>query len=156
MVSFVSSLAHSFIIDPDDETYIQNNVFTSEELEEIRNMEIKDLPKMPTELLKYLGSFRKKTTEDLRIVLEARQNWEGRNFIRTKHFDFDWIKNSVHNLLLEYESGTLQRKHLEQWYNIHVWSLIDKSFNELEEVDVSRGESCNVALLPQNVKIVKG
>ncbi|CAG8626910.1 12729_t:CDS:2, partial [Funneliformis mosseae] len=111
-------LAHSFIIDPDDETYIQNNVFTSEELEEI---------------------------QDLRIVLEARQNWEGRNFIRTKHFDFDWIKNSVHNLLLEYESGTLQRKHLEQWYNIHVWSLIDKSFNELEEVDVSRGESCSLA-----------
>jgi hypothetical protein len=54
MVSFVSSLAHSFIIDPDDETYIQN-----------------DVPKMPTDLLKYLGSFRKKTTEDLRIVLEA-------------------------------------------------------------------------------------
>ncbi|CAG8712180.1 7780_t:CDS:2, partial [Funneliformis caledonium] len=106
-------LTHSFIIDPDDETYIQNNVFISEELEEIRNMEIKDLPKMPTELLKYLGSFRKKMTEDLRIVLEARQNWEGRNFIRTKHFDFDWIKNSVYNLLLEYESGTLQQKHLD-------------------------------------------
>ncbi|CAI2191858.1 18201_t:CDS:2 [Funneliformis geosporum] len=114
-------LAHSFIINPDDETYIQNNVFTSEELEEIRNMETKDLPEMPTELLKYLGSFRKKTTEDLRIVLEARQNWE------------------------EYESDTLQRKHLEQWYNIHVWSLIDKSFNELEEVVVSRGESCSLA-----------
>ena len=108
--------------------------------------------------VKYLSSFRKKTTENLRIVLEARQNWEDKNFIRTKHFDFDWIKNSVHNLLLEYESGTLQRKHLEQWYNIHVWSLIDKSFNELEEVVVSKGESCSLASSKRknNKRIIQG
>ncbi|RIB19973.1 hypothetical protein C2G38_2305557, partial [Gigaspora rosea] len=102
-------LAHSFIIDPDDETYHQNNVFTLEELEKIRDTESKDLPKMLTELLKFISSFRMKTTENLRIVLD----WEGENFDRSKHFDFDWIKHSVHSLLLEFESGTLKQDHLE-------------------------------------------
>ncbi|CAG8683761.1 8493_t:CDS:2, partial [Rhizophagus irregularis] len=138
-------LAHSFVIDPDDETYYQNKVFTSEELEEIRETESKDLPKMPIELLKYISSFRTKTTEKLRIMLDKRQNWEGKNFDKTKHFDFDWIKHSVHSLLLEFESGTLKQNHLETWYNIHIWSLIDKSFNELIGVDVARGESCSLA-----------
>ncbi|CAG8749377.1 12052_t:CDS:1, partial [Racocetra fulgida] len=35
--------------------------------------------------------------------------------------------------------------HLEAWYNIHVWSFIDKSFNELEGIDVSRGELYSLA-----------
>ncbi|RGB23968.1 hypothetical protein C1646_517372 [Rhizophagus diaphanus] len=116
-----------------------------EELEEIRNTGAKGLPKMPDDLLKYIGSFRKKTTADLRMVLDTRQVWEGRNFDETKHFDFDWVKNIVHSLLPEYEFGTLQRKHLETWYNIHVWSLIDKSFSDLEGMDATRGESCSLA-----------
>ncbi|CAJ0833909.1 12859_t:CDS:2, partial [Entrophospora sp. SA101] len=151
-------LAHSFIIDPDDKTYIQNKVFTSEELGEIRNTEAKDLPQVPIDLLEYISSFRKKTTKDLRIVLNTQQDWEGENFDKTKHFNFDWIKNSVHNLLLEYEFDTLQKKHLEAWYNIHVWSLIDKSFNELKGMDVSRGESCSIASSKRKNKkrIVKG
>ncbi|CAG8652257.1 1218_t:CDS:2 [Gigaspora margarita] len=111
-------LAHSFIIDPDDETCYQNNVFTSEELEEIHDTESKDFPKMPTELLKFISSFRMKTTENLRIR---------------------------YSLLLEYESGTLKQNHLEAWYNIHIWPLIDRSFNELKGVNVARGESCSLA-----------
>jgi hypothetical protein len=54
---WVSSLAHSFIIDPDDETYIQYEIFTPEELKEIRNTEVKGLQEMPVDLLKYIGSF---------------------------------------------------------------------------------------------------
>jgi hypothetical protein len=100
---------------------------------------------MPSELLNYITSFRTKTTENLRIVLDTRQNWEGKNFDRAKHFDFDWIKHSVHSLLLEFEANTLDQNHLEAWYNIHIWSLIDKSFNELKGMDVARGESCSLA-----------
>jgi hypothetical protein len=148
----VSSLAHSFIIDPDDETYIQYEIFTPEELEEIRNTGAKDLPNMPDDLLKYIGSFRKKTTADLRMVLDTRQDWEGRNFDKTKHFDFDWIKNIVHSLLPEYEFGTLQRKHLETWYNVHVWSLIDKSFSDLEGMDATRGESCSLTSSKRKIR----
>ncbi|RIB14842.1 hypothetical protein C2G38_1620653 [Gigaspora rosea] len=74
-----------------------------------------------------------------------RQDCEGRNFDRTKYFNFDWIKNTIHSLLLEFESGTLQQDHLEAWYNIHVWSFIDKFFNELEGINVSIGELCSLA-----------
>ncbi|RHZ75287.1 hypothetical protein Glove_216g168 [Diversispora epigaea] len=82
-----SSLAHSFIIDPDDETYIKNNIFTSEELKEIRD-----------------------TSKKLS------KNWEGKNFDRIKHFNFDWA-----------------------WHNVHIWAFIDRCFNELKGVDIARG-----------------
>ncbi|CAJ0866298.1 7646_t:CDS:10 [Entrophospora sp. SA101] len=131
-------LAHSFIIDPDDESYIKNNIFTSEELKEICNTEAKDLPEMPNELLKYISSFRMKTTKDLHIALDVRQDWEGGNFDRIKHFDFDWVKN-------KFESDTLQQKHLEAWHNVHIWSFIDRCFNELRGVDIARGESFSIA-----------
>jgi hypothetical protein len=47
------------------------------------------------------------------IALGTRQDWEDRNFVKAKRFDFDWVKNSVYNLLLEFEFDTLQKKHLE-------------------------------------------
>ncbi|RHZ73769.1 hypothetical protein Glove_229g119 [Diversispora epigaea] len=113
---------------------------------------------MPRQLLEYISSFRVKTTKDLRIVLDIRQEWEGKNFERIKHFNFDWVKNSIYNLLLEYESDILQQKHLEAWHNIHIWSLIDKCFNELEGVDIARGESCSIASSKRknNRRIVQG
>ncbi|CAG8665220.1 16580_t:CDS:2, partial [Gigaspora rosea] len=83
-------LAHSFIIDPDDETYHQNNVFTLEELEKIRDTESKDLPKMLTELLKFISSFRMKTTENLRISYSRigrnhmKSTWKKRDLILRK------------------------------------------------------------------------
>ncbi|CAG8628090.1 10850_t:CDS:2, partial [Diversispora eburnea] len=154
----LESLAHSFIIDPDDESYIQNNVFTSEDLKEIRDTSSKDLPETPTDLLKYISFFRRKTTEELRIALDTRQDWEGKNFNKTRHFNFDWVKNSVYNLVLEFESNMLQQSHLEAWYNIHVWAFIDKSFNELEGVDIVRGESCSIASSKRknNRRIIQG
>lgn len=52
-------LCHSFLLDPDDKNYIQQGIFTREELEEIKNFSKKELPLMPDDLLKYLNSFRK-------------------------------------------------------------------------------------------------
>ncbi|CAG8642058.1 2847_t:CDS:2, partial [Ambispora leptoticha] len=52
-------LCHSFLIDPDDKNYIQQGIFTPEELKEIQNFSKKKLPSMPDDLLKYLNSFRK-------------------------------------------------------------------------------------------------
>ncbi|CAJ0900874.1 3584_t:CDS:2, partial [Entrophospora sp. SA101] len=83
-------------------------------------------------------SFRMKTTKDLHIALDVRQDWEGGNFDRIKHFDFDWVKN-------KFESDTLQQKHLEAWHNVHIWSFIDRCFNELRGVDIARGESFSIA-----------
>jgi len=53
------SLCHSFLIDPYDKNYIQQGIFTPEELKEIQNFSKKELPSMPDDLLKYLNSFRK-------------------------------------------------------------------------------------------------
>ncbi|CAG8596403.1 1176_t:CDS:2 [Diversispora eburnea] len=127
-------------------------------LKEIRDTCSKDLPEMPTDLLKYVSFFRRKTTEELRIALDTRQDWEGKNFNKTRHFNFDWVKNSVYNLVLEFESDMLQQSHLEAWYNIHVWTFIDKSFNELEGVDIVRGESCSLASSKRknNRRIIQG
>lgn len=51
------SLAQSFIIDPDDPVYHVNNIFTQEELEEIRNFNKKSLPKPPSRLVDFLLTF---------------------------------------------------------------------------------------------------
>ncbi|CAI2182259.1 4637_t:CDS:10, partial [Funneliformis geosporum] len=47
-------LAHSFILDPDDNNYLIESVFTESELHEIRHYQTKETPLMPLELLKLL------------------------------------------------------------------------------------------------------
>jgi len=54
---FVKSLSHSFIIDPDDINFLNEGVFTEDELAEIRSFHAKSLPTVPKELLSYLNSF---------------------------------------------------------------------------------------------------
>ncbi|ORX46083.1 hypothetical protein DM01DRAFT_1155084 [Hesseltinella vesiculosa] len=39
------------------------------------------------------------------------------------------------------ESNTLAASHLESWYNAHVWRFIDSAFDDLENIEVIRGES---------------
>ncbi|CAG8506638.1 2059_t:CDS:2, partial [Gigaspora rosea] len=51
----------------DDKTYMQNNVFTSEKLEKIRNAELKNLSEMAVELLKslrYLSREKKRASDE--------------------------------------------------------------------------------------------
>ncbi|CAG8501792.1 11713_t:CDS:10 [Paraglomus brasilianum] len=52
-------LCHSFLIDPYDENYIQQGIFTFEELKEIKIFDKKKSPLIPADLLKYLNGFRK-------------------------------------------------------------------------------------------------
>ena len=47
------------------------------------------------------------------------------NYNKDKSFDLDWIKRTIYTLARLYEDGSLNKDHLEQWYNIHVWSFID-------------------------------
>ncbi|KAG9289663.1 hypothetical protein G9A89_014398 [Geosiphon pyriformis] len=65
-------LCHSFIIDPYDENYLKNNVFTMNELKEIQSFNKKPMPLMPTDLLKYLNSFRAPETSGSIVNLSAR------------------------------------------------------------------------------------
>jgi hypothetical protein len=52
------------------------------------------------------------------------QEWE-KPYTRSKSFDLDWIKHSICTLLREYEDGSFEFDHNEQWYNVHIWGLID-------------------------------
>ncbi|CAG8547968.1 13436_t:CDS:2, partial [Funneliformis caledonium] len=90
-------LCHSFIVDPNDYNYIVESVFTLEELNEIKEYKYKKLPNMPTDLLRYLNSFRKYNTRDLRKAVFETQSWN-MPFNRDTHFDFDWVRNSIYNL----------------------------------------------------------
>ncbi|CAH1767987.1 9770_t:CDS:2, partial [Entrophospora sp. SA101] len=129
-------LSHSFILDPDDKNYLNNGVFTESELAEVRNFREKQLPTMPKELLTYLNSFRPKTTTDLRRLIFRQEDMD-QNFNWQKDFDRDWIRNTVYNLhaLLNYTSESLKKDHLEMWLLLHVWSFIDKAFENLGDVE---------------------
>ncbi|CAI2165885.1 18039_t:CDS:10 [Funneliformis geosporum] len=133
-------LSHSFIVDPNDHNYIVENVFTLEELNEIKEYKYKKLPDMPIDLLKYLNSFRKYNTQDLRKLVLETQSWD-MPFNRDTHFDFDWIRNSIYNLLREYEAKNLEKGHLELWYLIHIWCFIDRCFESIDGVEAVRQEN---------------
>ncbi|CAG8793502.1 17518_t:CDS:10, partial [Cetraspora pellucida] len=137
-------LSHSFILDPDDENYLKEGIFTESELAEIRNFQTKPFPIMSKELLTYLNSFRPRTTAELRRLV-FRQEAMDQNFDRQKDFDRDWIRNTVYNLLREYEANSLKKDHLELWLLLHIWGFIDKAFENLEDVEAVRGESCSFA-----------
>ncbi|KAG9289662.1 hypothetical protein G9A89_014397 [Geosiphon pyriformis] len=137
-------LCHSFIIDPYDENYLKNNVFTMNELKEIQSFNKKPMPLMPTDLLKYLNSFRATNASDMRKLI-LNSNIYDQSFDRSKNFDFDWIRNTVYNLLLEYEANHLENDHAETWIMLHIWSFIDKAFLDIDGVEVVRGEGSSRA-----------
>ncbi|CAJ0839585.1 7469_t:CDS:2, partial [Entrophospora sp. SA101] len=112
-----------YAFDPEDIIYLKNSIFTKEELTEI--------------ILEYLNSFRTNNTKDLRKNIFKKELWDDSYDIK-KYIDVDWVRNSVYNLLLEYENNSLDKHHLEMWYNLHVWSMMDKAFENLENVEAVR------------------
>ncbi|CAG8736377.1 10127_t:CDS:10, partial [Cetraspora pellucida] len=132
-------LAYSFILDPDDDTYLKENGFTESELREIRQFQVKETPLMPLDLIKYLNSFNLKTTSEIRKqIFSPDQMDQDFNRLDTK-FALPFHR------LQEYELNTLTTDHLELWILVHVWSFTDKVFNDIEEVKVVRGESCSLS-----------
>ncbi|CAG8681863.1 8217_t:CDS:10, partial [Racocetra persica] len=136
-------LAHLFVLDPDNDTYLKENVFTKIELCEIRQFQVKEMLLMSLDLVKYINSFNLKTTSEIRKQIFSPDQID-QDFNRLRDFDRDWIRNTIHNLLQEYESNTLTKDHLELWILVHIWSFTDKVFNNIEKVKVVRGESCSL------------
>ncbi|CEP10297.1 hypothetical protein [Parasitella parasitica] len=52
--------------------------------------------------------------------------------------------NVIHFLLREYEFGNMDRHHLEQWYQSHIWSMIEKCFDKVHGVEAVIGESASL------------
>jgi len=123
---------------------VKEKVFTKAELKEIRTYKSKPLPEMPQDLLIYLGSYRASTISDLRILVSKSEPWHS-PYDRQRDFDRDWIKSTVYNLLRKYEANSLEKDHLEMWFIVHIWSFVDRAFENIEGVEVVRGESCSRA-----------
>ncbi|CAI2191283.1 2308_t:CDS:10 [Funneliformis geosporum] len=130
-------LCHSFVIDPNDKIYINEEVFTETELEEIRNHKLKPMPQMPQDLLTYLNSFRVSDISSLRNAIFKSQQWDS-PYNRQTHFDHDWIRNTAYNLLHEYEAGSLEKDHLELWLLVHVWNFVDRGFGNVDGLETAR------------------
>ncbi|KAI7904176.1 uncharacterized protein BX663DRAFT_432103, partial [Cokeromyces recurvatus] len=97
--------ARSLMMDPDDKNFLLYNVFTHAELKEIA--EYKE-----QKLLKNNNTF-------------------------SKAFDpeEDWVIYTVYSLLREYESGNLDCKHKEAWYQSHSWSMIETCFDTVKGLE---------------------
>ncbi|CAG8698341.1 14789_t:CDS:10 [Funneliformis caledonium] len=137
-------LCHSFVIDPNDKIYINEEVFTEIELDEIRKYKLKPMPQMPQDLLTYLNSFRVSDISGLRDAIFKSQQWDS-PYNRQTHFDHDWIRNTAYNLLHEYEAGSLEKDHLELWLLVHVWNFIDRGFGNVDRLETARSESSSRA-----------
>ncbi|KAL7324023.1 hypothetical protein PS15p_210597 [Mucor circinelloides] len=137
--------SQSFIFDVNDsELYIKHGIFTSEEIEEIMT-DSNNLPlQLPDDFKQYLNKFNCKSTVDIRKALLQKESWED-SYDQDKHFDLDWIKQSIHMLVQEYELGSFANDHSENWYNIHLWCIIDRCFGNLKGIEVIRGEGASMA-----------
>jgi hypothetical protein len=125
------------VIDPNDKIYINEEVFTETELDEIRKYKLKPMPQMPQDLLTYLNSFRVSDISSLRNAIFKSQQWDS-PFNRQTHFDHDWIRNTAYNLLHEYEAGSLEKDHLELWLLVHVWNFVDGGFGNVDGLEAAR------------------
>ncbi|KAF7721059.1 hypothetical protein EC973_005506 [Apophysomyces ossiformis] len=138
-------LCHSFIIDREDKSYLQHQVFSEEELNEIRNYQQKQLPKPPKRLVDFLLTFRVRNCQDLRKAAREAWDWLPDQYVKERDFDIDWARRVCDNLLSEYEKDTLKDKHLERYYD-NLWKgIIDSCFYDLEGVQPVRGESASIA-----------
>ncbi|CAG8585583.1 12542_t:CDS:10, partial [Cetraspora pellucida] len=128
-----------------DKSLIEEKVFTELELMEIRTHKLKSLPDMPQDLLEYLGSYQLSTISDLRMQIFKSESWKI-SYNRQKDFDKDWIRNTIDNLIREYEVDSLKKEdHLEVWLLSHIWLFVDRAFENIEGVQAIRGESCSLA-----------
>ncbi|CAG8537840.1 9160_t:CDS:1, partial [Dentiscutata heterogama] len=136
--------AHSFIIDTSDNNI--KNLFTKTEWEEVIGTNKKTAPAIDKVLVEHLLSYKKKSPLEMRTHIM--KPWLNTTYNREEHFDFQYIHQVFSHLLDEYESSKnrLMQPHAEGWYAINVWSiLIDKTFLNIPDIELVRGETCSVA-----------
>lgn len=74
-----------------------------------------------------------------------RKQGPGRERARSEEsFVKDWINVVVFSLVREYENGNMDRYHNEQWYQSHIWSMIESCFDKLENIEAVCGESASL------------
>ncbi|CAO3576134.1 unnamed protein product [Absidia cylindrospora] len=78
-------------------------MFTHDELQEINGHDIKLKPQLPNDFKEYINSFAENDCTKLRQKLDTKWPWQ-ENYDMSKHGDYDWLRNTVYNLVREYEA----------------------------------------------------
>lgn len=111
--------ACSMIIYTEDDTYLKNDIFTKEELQKIAEKDpIGFTTPIPKPLADYMNKPNKNNIAELRAIM-------------SRDHDFDCVKLIVFLYVRLYESGELNSKQLETWYDRKVRSSIDNAFDDV-------------------------
>ncbi|KAG0848461.1 hypothetical protein G6F17_011631 [Rhizopus arrhizus] len=129
-----------FIMDVADLNYVQYDVFTEEELDEISTFEEKELPMPPDTILQPMNHFNLTSANQLRTALN-----NNHTFYNHPDKDIDWINHTIYSLVRKYESGNTKRTHSETWYQTHIWQMIETCFDKLDELEAAIGEPISMA-----------
>ncbi|KAI9340358.1 hypothetical protein BD770DRAFT_372594 [Pilaira anomala] len=135
--------SRSLIIDPYDENYAQYNIFTPEELEEIKLYQKKPMPLPTKEFKAFLNSYNHDSSQKIRTALGANHQFHA-DYDKDINADKDWVNYVVHSLVREYEFGNMDRQHTEAWYQSHIWSMIESCFDKVKGIEAVTGESASL------------
>ncbi|KAI8575045.1 hypothetical protein K450DRAFT_275975 [Umbelopsis ramanniana AG] len=134
----------SFILDPYDATYLQQGVFTEAEIDEMKACNRVIMEPLQKDVIAYLKLFNCTTTEQLRMACLKNLEWY-QPFNRKEHFYQDWIRRTIDMMIAEFEAGSLNSQHSESWYMARIWTMIDRVFADVEDLETVRGESSSIA-----------
>ncbi|CAO3694122.1 unnamed protein product [Rhizopus stolonifer] len=129
-------LVHSFVLDTSDSIYLDHDISTEQELQEIKTCDKKPLTRLPNDLREYINSFSENDCRKLLQKVDTPWPWQA-NYDLSKNGDYDWVRNTVYGLVREYEADNFSHDHLEGWYNVHIWCLFDTVFDILKNVEQS-------------------
>ncbi|KAJ2956142.1 hypothetical protein NQZ79_g7965 [Umbelopsis isabellina] len=130
-----------------DGNYITQGHFSREELKEIESYKAVNIPNIPEHVEAYLNS------------LEGNELPENKPANFETNCDYRGLEHSTERLILtqtgslvpcmqcmwinEYEAGHLEAPHSEQWYQMRIWSMIDKLFDNVPGLETVRGEAAS-------------
>ncbi|ORX47475.1 hypothetical protein DM01DRAFT_266182 [Hesseltinella vesiculosa] len=123
-------LCHSFIMDPRDQSYVQDGVFTEEELQEMATFHLSDTGSLPIRLKNYLKKFDVDTVQKFRAVLYAPQPWQN-DFNPATSFEFDWIHQTFLHFARLWENTGPKREYRNSWDSNRDWKFIRDIFDNL-------------------------
>ncbi|KAG2177125.1 hypothetical protein INT43_007781 [Umbelopsis isabellina] len=122
------SLCHSWILDVSDASYIRQGHFSRADIKEIQSHNALTIPDIPKHVNTYLQTLKgnyQKTATKLREQLQF--PWT-ELYNRETDYDSNWIFGTMYLMINEYDFGHLKTPHNEQWYQLHIWSMIDRLF----------------------------
>ncbi|CAB5389374.1 unnamed protein product [Rhizophagus irregularis] len=101
--------AHSYIVDFDDENV--KALFTDEEWKELTEDRI-GVPSVPSDIVKEMARYGKKTVEELRITVMTTYLKDKERYDICKHFNQEWVQMTMRTLCNLYENELTLREQM--------------------------------------------